>query len=186
MALYKFRIIIIIIIIIIIEDWPNHHQTLQVANDIIVEELADGSVIINLPPSFTEGFVNIPDKSLGRDLGSSFVSGTDAVELSNDDNDIDSEWNGTGNPETEQQPFEDESDVSPPRSRKRQAKRNSGQSYTNSKSEVVPGKIRPIQHVCCCKNIVNVAVLVWRNCRKSLTRFGIVQILTCKMLLSVL
>ena len=144
-----------------VEDRPNDHQTLQVANDITVEELADGSVIINLPPSFTEGFVNIPDRSLGRDLGSSFVSGTYAVELSNDDND--SEWNGTSNPETEQQPSEDESDVSPPRSRKRQRreytwkqavrvkKRNSGQSYTNSKGEVVPGKIRPTQHVCCCK-----------------------------------
>ena len=128
----------------------------MVSSGIIVHEQPDGSVIISLPPAFTEGVVNIPYYNGGA------LSTASAAEniVSSDGDDVTSvvEENDT------EEMTDDESDVHVSRSRKRQRredswkqkirvkKRNSGQSYIGSKGKLVPGKIRPSQSVCSCKN----------------------------------
>jgi len=118
-----------------------------------IEHQPDGTVIISLPPSFTEAVVSIP------------VYNTELVATGSDEEyEIGTESDASQDDAQVTEDESDQSDTVPSRSRKRQRqvgtwkqkvrvkKRNSGQSYSNSKGKLVPEKVRPTHKVCGCNN----------------------------------
>ena len=116
-----------------------------------VEQQADGTVIISLPPDFSEGTVNIPVWNSGP-----------TANRCNDECESDDAWEPSDSSEA---PLtDDESEPRPSRSRKRQRhehtwkqkvrvkKRNSGQLYRNSRGKLIQAKKCPTNNVCSCKN----------------------------------